>query len=211
MRAPVELHRSGIAECPLRRVPAACPRNWTEARGHAARTAIGMGCSTDTNAAFQRRRRTMTQVHRIAVVVPLLVGTIAIVCTILIHLLPLHAVINLVRREKRLSHLGRSFRIDIGIFMRVVLYATVAHLIEVAFWAVLFMICGEFPDFGTAFYHSAVNYTSLGYGDVIMTPSWRLLGPLETANGMLLFGLTTAMIFAVMLWLIQARFEDLKD
>jgi hypothetical protein len=61
------------------------------------------------------------------------------------------------------------------------------------------MICGEFSDFGTAFYHSAVNYTSLGYGDLIKTPSWRLLGPLETANGMLLFGVSTAMISAVML------------
>jgi hypothetical protein len=61
-----------------------------------------------------------------------------------------------------------------------------------------------------AFYHSAVNYTSLGYGDLVMTPSWRLLGPLETANGMLLFGVSTAMIFAVMLWLIQGRFTDLK-
>jgi len=73
------------------------------------------------------------------------------------------------------------------------------------------MICGEFTDFGTAFCHSAVNYTSLSYGDVIMTPSCRLLGPLETANGTLLFGVSTAMIFAVMLWLIEARFVDLKD
>ncbi len=72
------------------------------------------------------------------------------------------------------------------------------------------MICGEFSDFGTAFCHSAVNYTSLSYGDLIMSPSWRLLGPLETANGMLLFGVSTAMIFAVMLWLIQVRFADLK-
>jgi hypothetical protein len=73
------------------------------------------------------------------------------------------------------------------------------------------MICREFRDFGTAFYHSAVNYTSLGYGDFIMSPSWRLLGPLETANGALLFGVSTAMIFAVIVWLIQIRFKDLKD
>jgi hypothetical protein len=44
-----------------------------------------------------------------------------------------------------------------------------------------------------------------------MTPFWRLLGPLEAANGTLLFGVSTAMIFGVMLWLIQARFADLKD
>ena len=66
-------------------------------------------------------------------------------------------------------------------------YASLTHLLEIAFWAVLFMICGEFTDFGTALYHSAVNYTSLGYGDLIMSPSWRLLGPLETENGALLF------------------------
>ena len=112
-------------------------------------------------------------------------------------------------RERSRGHVGTPWT-DLGIFARVVFYASLGHLLEMGFWAVLFMICGEFSDFGTAFYHSAVNYTSLGYGDLIMTPSWRLLGPLETANGTLLFGASTAMIFAVMLWLIQARFTDLK-
>ena len=100
---------------------------------------------------------------------------------------------------------------DVGIFILVVLYALLAHLVEIAVWGLLFMTCGEFPDFGTAFYHSAVNYTSLGYGDVIMTPSWRLLGPLETANGMLLFGVSTAMVFAVIQRLVETRFVDLKN
>jgi carbon starvation protein CstA len=44
-----------------------------------------------------------------------------------------------------------------------------------------------------------------------MTPSWRLLGPLETANGFMLFGVTTAMVIAVLQRLIEARFVDLKD
>jgi hypothetical protein len=51
----------------------------------------------------------------------------------------------------------------------------------------------------------------LGYGDLIMTPSWRLLGPLEAADGMLMFGVSTALIFAVIQRLIQDRFADLKD
>jgi hypothetical protein len=77
--------------------------------------------------------------------------------------------------------------------------------------AELFVFCGEFPDFGTAYYHSAVNYTTLGYGDVIMTPSWRLLGPLEAADEALMFGVSTAMAFAAIARLIQARFVDLRD
>ena len=73
------------------------------------------------------------------------------------------------------------------------------------------MVCGEFSDFGTAFYHSAVNYTTLGYGDIVMTPAWRLLGPLEAANGVLLFGVTTALVIAILQRLIEARFVDLKE
>ncbi len=153
----------------------------------------------------------MTQTHRIAILAPLAVGLVAFLCTIMIHALPLSATIDFVRRERKLGRAGTSFLVDMGIVALAISYALFAHLMEIALWAVLFIICGEFADFGTAYYHSAVNYTSLGYGDLIMSPSWKLLGPLETANGMLLFGLSTAMIFAVIQRLVVARFVDLKD
>jgi hypothetical protein len=54
------------------------------------------------------------------------------------------------------------------------------------------------------------SYTTLGYGDLVMSPAWSLLGPLEAANGILMFGVSTATVFAVMR-LIEARFADLKD
>jgi hypothetical protein len=152
----------------------------------------------------------MMQTQRIAILVPLSVGLIAGTCATMIHALPVSATVNLMRREKRLGRVGTNVWTDLGIVARVLLYASLAHLMELAVWGVLFIVCGEFRDFGTAFYHSAVNYTSLGYGDVIMTPAWRLLGPLETANGVLLFGVTTAIIFTVLQRLIEARFLDLK-
>ena len=153
----------------------------------------------------------MTQIHRIAILIPLVVGTGAVLCTIFIHALALIATVNFVRHERRLGRAGISFWIDVAIVGLVMSFGLVAHLIEIALWAVLFVICGEFPEFGTAYYHSAVNYSTLGYGDLIMTPAWRLLGPLEAANGMLLFGVSTAMIFAVIQRLIQVRFVDLRD
>jgi hypothetical protein len=85
-----------------------------------------------------------------------------------------------------------------------------AHLLEIGVWAVLFMLCEDFPAFAIACHHSAVNYATLGYGDVIMTATWKFLGPLEAANGMLLFGVSTAMVFAVIQRVIQARFADLR-
>lgn len=56
-----------------------------------------------------------------------------------------------------------------------------------------------------------MSYTTRGYGDLIMSPKWRLLGPREAANRILMFGVSTAMIFALILRLTQARFVDLKD
>jgi Ion channel len=153
----------------------------------------------------------MTQIPRIPILIPLVVGVITLACTIFVHALPLGATVLIVRREKRLGLEGLGFWREFAIVALIILFALAAHLIEIALWAVLFVICGEFHELGTAYYHSAVNYTSLGYGDVIMSPAWRLLGPLEAADGVLLFGVSTAMIFGVILRLTQARFVDLRE
>jgi|SRR5271155_5322858 len=153
----------------------------------------------------------MTQVHQVAILIPLAVGASAVACTIIIRTLAVNATVNFVRRERRLGRAGAGFLIDLSIVALAISVALVAHLIDIAIWAVLFLVCGEFSNFGTAYYHSAVNYTTLGYGDVSMTPAWRMLGPLEAANGMLMFGVSTAIIFAVIQRLIQARFADLRD
>ena len=153
----------------------------------------------------------MMEIPRTAILVPLAVGTFTVVATIVIHALPLGATVNFVRRERKLGRAGKGFWIDMAIVVRALVYALAAHLAEIALWAVVFMFCGEFHDFDNAYYHSAVNYTSLGYGDIIMSPSWKLLGPLETADGMLLFGVSTAMIFAVIQRLVETRYVDLKE
>jgi Ion channel len=133
-----------------------------------------------------------------------------VLCTILIHALAVIATVNLVRLEKKRGRAGKILWIDGVIVFRAITIALLAHLLEIAVWAEVFFLCGEFSDFGTAFYHSAVNYTTLGYGELIMTASWRLLGPLEAANGMLLYGVSTAMIFAVIWRLAETRFTELR-
>jgi len=148
---------------------------------------------------------------QIAILLPSALGAVSFVCTTVIHALPLGATVNYIRRERRMGRAGAGFWIDVAIVARMISYAMAAHLMEIGLWAVLFVLCGEFPVFGTAYYHSAVNYTTLGYGDVVMSPAWKLLGPLEAANGMLMFGVSTAMIYAVIHRLIQTRFADLRD
>jgi hypothetical protein len=75
------------------------------------------------------------------------------------------------------------------------------------------VVLGQFGDFETAFYHSAVNFTSLGCGDIVMDEHWRLLGALEAAIGLLMFGLTAGTVLPAMTRLFsryRAMTENLK-
>jgi hypothetical protein len=101
-----------------------------------------------------------------------------------------------------------SFRSNFVLLQLVAAVLLVAHLVNIALWAELFCLCQEFADFPAAYYHSAVNYSSLGYGDVVMSPRWRLLGPLETVDGIVMFGISTALIVAVISRLIERRLQS---
>jgi len=118
------------------------------------------------------------------------------------------SVIHFVRYERRLGIAGVRFSRDVLIVASVVLVLFAAHLLEIAFWGSLLELCGEFSRFSSAFYHSAGNFTTLGSGDALSSAQWRLLGPMEAANGMLLFGVSTATVFAVVQRLVQSRFSE---
>lgn len=143
--------------------------------------------------------------NRISLLSPLLVGVATTFCTILVHGLIVGIIISQVRRDLEQGRVGARFWPNLMLVTSMTLLALAGHLIEIGLWAAVFDLCGEFSDFAAAFYHSAVNYTTLGYGDVVMSARWRLLGPLEAADGMLMFGVSTALIFAVVQRLIQLR------
>jgi hypothetical protein len=141
----------------------------------------------------------------IAIFSPLVVAVAVTFCTIVVHAVSLSAIVQFVRHERDVGHAGVSFWRDVLIATGAILFALAAHLVDVSAWGLVFVLCGEFHHLAPAFYHSAVNYTSLGYGDVVMSAAWRLLGPLETTDGMLMFGVSTAIIIAVIQRMIQTR------
>jgi hypothetical protein len=87
----------------------------------------------------------------------------------------------------------------------VMLLMLLGNLVQMALWGGLFMLLGEFGDFETALYHSGVNYAGLGYGDIVMSEHRRLLGPLETANGIMMFGVSTAFMTAAVIEVIKQQ------
>jgi hypothetical protein len=90
----------------------------------------------------------------------------------------------------------------------VMLAMLLGNLLQISFWAVLFLVCGEFADFSTAFYHSVVNFATLGYCDLVMSEGRRLLGALEAVNGVLMFGLSTGMLFLILSELMNKSWEE---
>jgi hypothetical protein len=144
----------------------------------------------------------------LAILLPLIVAAMVIVLTIITHALALTAIVHFVRREGRLGRAGVRFWTDVAIVAGAMMLALAAHLTDIAIWTVVLARFGEFSGFASVFYHSAESYTTLGAGDVAMPAAWRLLDPLEAADGMLLFGVSTAMIFAVIQRLVQSRFRE---
>lgn len=104
---------------------------------------------------------------------------------------------TLVARAFRRGFAGIHFRTDGLVIALAAMIMLTAHLLEVTLWAAVIMLCGEVHGFGPAFYYSAGNYTTLGYGEVVMSIRWRLMGPLEALDGMLLLGISTALLFAI--------------
>jgi ion channel len=73
-----------------------------------------------------------------------------------------------------------------------------AHFAEVLVWSFAYSFIGIAPPGSDLIYFAFVNYTTLGYGDVIPLQHWHLVGPMTAMNGVLLFGWSTAVIFEVL-------------
>jgi hypothetical protein len=143
----------------------------------------------------------------IAILSSLLVALAATVATIVIHGVVLHTIVMSLRRDLKRGVLGARIWVNMTFIMAAVLIALAGHLAEIVLWAFTLDASGAVPDFSAAIYSSAGSYTTSG-SDVVLPRQWKLLGPFEAVDGMLMFGVSTAFIFAVVNRLINARFDD---
>ena len=78
----------------------------------------------------------------------------------------------------------------------------ILHGFEILLWATFYRThC--FPSWEIAFYFSASSYSTVGYGDVIVPHTWRLLGPLESVIGVLMCGISVSVLFALVTRLLD--------
>ena len=93
---------------------------------------------------------------------------------------------------------GRQFVSMFAVIMGVAaLLATLLHAVEAGAWAAAYRLLGALPDDKSAVLYSLSAITSYGHANLFLERQWELMGALEALNGMLLFGLTTAFLFAM--------------
>ena len=131
-------------------------------------------------------------------------GAVLIAVTVLIHAVCLEGIIKVWRAvsievEVRWRAITLSLTI-IGIFA--------SHIIQIWVWAIFYFFVEEIQTWESALYFSTSSYTTVGYGDLILSEEWRLLGSIEAINGMILFGWSTAFLFAGVRRIYEHLYRD---
>ena len=135
-------------------------------------------------------------------------GCPLIVLTVIIHVLGLGVI-----KQRAFSVSGRTARqrhhmaASLLIIAGATLSATLLHGVEAFLWAVAYLFLKAVPDRSSAMLYSLNAMTSYGHTNLALVDRWHLMGALEALNGWLLFGLTTAFLFAVIdrVWMPEAK------
>ncbi len=131
-----------------------------------------------------------------------------IVLNVVIHVLGLglinERVVRVLSGAMERSHFTVVFTVVMG---ATALLATILHGIEGTIWAAAYRLLGALPDNKSAMLYSLSAITSYGHANIFLEPHWQMMGALEALNGMLLFGLTTAFLFAMIqeVWPLGSR------
>ncbi len=134
----------------------------------------------------------------------LTIGAGLIVTTVLIHATCLELILKGFIAIKT----AIEVRWRVIIFTLLVLCIFLTHVIEIWVWAIFFFFVEEIPTLEAALYFSMSSFTTVGYGDVVLSEEWRLLGSVEATNGMILFGWSTAFIFAIVRRIYEIQYFD---
>src|SRR5678816_2962763 len=125
------------------------------------------------------------------------VATLMVAITTLIHFFGLLLLTRVMSRaHTRLRTQDGPWR-QAGMILLVVFGIFALHTTQIWVYALAFRVLGEFQTFEEALYFSTATFSTVGYGDLTLSVSWRLLGAIEGANGLILIAWSTAFLFGV--------------
>ena len=125
----------------------------------------------------------------------LAIATLMVGLTTIVHLVFLTGLTWLMQRRKVGEN--ENFISPSLVIVLVVFGLFAAHSVEIWIYAVLYVFLDVFEDFETALYFSTSTFTTVGFGEVVAGPKWRLLTAIESANGFILIGWSTAFLIGL--------------
>jgi len=137
----------------------------------------------------------------------IVLGSTLVIVTTMVHAGCTAAVVWAPRASYVERWLSTSRWAGVILTAALVLLMFYASLFEALLWAFTYLEVGAISGLEEALYFSTVTYTTLGYGDVVLHESWRVLASFEAANGVIMFGWTTALIVAFIQHLYSRKRE----
>jgi hypothetical protein len=122
------------------------------------------------------------------------VAALLIAATFFVHAIFIAIGAFVLRALRPTGHGVRDLIGDVFWLVMLAVWLLIAHFTSIAMWAVFFYQANVFLDMETALYFAGSTYTTLGYGDVLPAEEWRLLSGALATNGLLLFGLSAAVL-----------------
>jgi hypothetical protein len=122
------------------------------------------------------------------------------ILVVIVHLAGILLLLRFLRRNARHALKGQGFQQILrqgGLMLAVVLGIFLLHTAEIWLYAIAYRMIGAFGDFQTALYFSATAFSTLGFGDVVLGPDWRLFGAIEGVTGLILIGWSSAFLLSV--------------
>jgi hypothetical protein len=131
-----------------------------------------------------------------------------ILLTVIIHVIGIGffnvKIVQVISAAKDRPHFIYIFALGIG---GTAIWATFLHTIEAGLWAAAYLLLGALPDGDSAILYSLSAITTYGHSELFLADHWRLMGALEALNGVILIGLTTALMYGLIqkVWPVESR------
>lgn len=125
------------------------------------------------------------------------IATLIVASTVLIHLMGLAALLAIMRRHRHASSRIAAALLNSAAILLSAFGLFGLHSIEIWAWAGVYRWLEVFPDLEQALYFSTSTYVTIGYGDIVLSQEFRILGAIEGASGIILIGWSTAFFFSI--------------
>lgn len=137
--------------------------------------------------------------------VQLVLASIMVLVTVIVHLVGLALLIRVLRSHHRLTRAVRMMPLTLLLVASLGIFAI--HTIEIWLYAAVYIQVGAIAEFEQALYFSTVTYATIGYGDLLLPHAWRIFGAIEGATGIIMLGWSTAFLVSLLARLNMFRHD----